>query len=500
MNNLRQRTLVGLGWSGASRALGQILQLAVAVVLARLLSPKDYGLLGMVVVFTGFANSLADMGLGASIIQKSDLSDRHLNSVFWINVLTGILLTTLFVLGAPLVASFYKEPQLQLLTALIALSFFLGSLNVVHGALLDKALNFRAKFWIETISALVAGIVGLILAFAGAGVWSLLGQLLTSTAVRGVVLWSLSPWRPAMSFDLSAVKELMRFGGNLVGFGTVIYWSMNIDKLVIGRWIGSSALGVYSLADRLMRLPLANVTDISTAVMFPALSVIQGEVEAVRRAYLRGTRMIALLTFPMMIGLSVLAHPAILVIYGSKWREAIVILQLLCFAGMAQSVYNTATWIFLSQGRTDILFRLAIYATAVRAAGVFIGVHWGLVGVAWAYVLSSYVFLWYPTWASAGYLLNLRFKDLLRNVAGPFACAASMGIMLWISDRWVFGGRPIGARLAIEVILGALAYGCLVRLFRLEAWIEIENIVLEMGGKRNRFIRWLARDKARAHA
>ncbi len=497
MMNLRQRTLVGLGWSGAARLLGQLLQFSVAVILARLLSPKEYGLLGMVLVFTGFANSLVDMGLGASIIQKGSLSGRHLNSVFWLNVVTGILLTGVFVLAAPLVANFYAEPQLRLLTAVTAMNFFFGSLNVVQNALLDKSLNFRTKFWIEIISTFASGIVALLLAFNGAGVWSLVGQLLTATIVRVVLMWSLSAWRPAMSFDFSAIRELMHYSGNLMGFGAIIYWSINIDKLVIGRWIGSSALGFYSLADKLMRLPLSNVTDISTAVMFPALSTIQDDVETVKRAYLRSTRMIALLTFPMMIGLSVLAEPAILVVYGNKWRESIIILQLLCFAGMAQSIYNTANWIFLSQGRTDTLLRLGIYATAVRAAGVLIGTHWGLVGVAWAYLLGSYLFICYPTWSRAGRLLNLGFTELLRNVAGPFACATSMGILLWISDRWVFSNLTVGLRLAIQVVAGALTYVVLVRLFRLESWVDVWKILRDMGGKRSRFIQWLGGDETR---
>ena len=492
--------MMGLGWSGASRLLGQMLQLAIAVVLARILSPREYGLLGMVLVFSGFANSLADLGLGGSIVQKRDVTDRQLNSVFWLNVATGILLTAIFVLAAPLIARFYKEPELRLLTVAIATNFFFGSLNVVQNALLDKSLSFRTKFWIETVSISASGIVALGLALTGAGVWSLVGQLLTLTVVRVMVMWSLSSWRPTMSFDLSAVKELLHFGGNLMGFSIVIYWSMNIDDLVIGRWLGGAALGFWSLADKLMRLPLNNVTDITTSVMFPALSAIQHDVEAVRRTYLRAMRMIALITFPIAIGLSVLAEPAILVVYGSKWRGAIAILQLLCFAGMAQSIYNTASWVFLSQGKSKILFRLGIYATAVRAAGVLIGAHWGLVGVAWAYVLGSYLFLCYPTWSSAGRLLNLSFKQMLRNVAGPFACAASMGTLLWISDRWVIGCWTPGMRLAIQVVSGALVYVVLVKQFRLEAWADVESLLLEMGGKRSRFIRWLGGDRAHVDA
>jgi PST family polysaccharide transporter len=500
MNNLRQRTLVGLGWNGAARLLGQLLQLCATVILARLLSPKEYGLLGMVLVFTGFATYFADMGLGASIIQKSTVTERHLNSVFWLNVATGMVLTAVFALTAPLVARFYDEPQLRLLTVAIAFNFFLGSLNVVQSALLDKALNFRARFWIETASYISSGAVAVALAFSGAGVWSLVGQSLTQTLVRVLMMWAQSSWRPALSFDLSAIKDLMRFSGHLAGFGAVIYWAQNVDKLVIGRWIGSTSLGIYSLADKLMRLPLANVTDVTSSVMFPALSSIQDDVEAIRRAYLRGTRMIALVIFPTMIALCVLAEPAILVVYGAKWRGSIVILQLLCFAGLAQSTYSTASWIFMSQGRTDVLFRLGILSTVVRATGVLIGAHWGLMGVAWAYVLGGYVFVWYPVWSSAGRIVNLRFSALLRNVAGPFACAAAMGVALLLSDRWLFGGWAVELRLAIQVVLGVLLYAFLARGFRLQAWMEVGDIVLQFAGHRSRVLRWLIGQPAHAQA
>jgi O-antigen/teichoic acid export membrane protein len=498
MNNLRRRTLVGLGWNGATQLLVQVLQLSAAVVLARLLSPKDYGLLAMIIVVTGFARSLADMGLGTSIIQKSALDDRHLNSAFWLNIATGILLTVLFAFAAPLIVRFYKEPRLALLTVAVSFNFFLDSLNVVHSALLDKSLNFRAKFWIEGTSVLASCIVALAMAFRGAGVWSLVGQLFAATLVRVVMMWRLSVWRPAFSFDLSAVKELLHFGRHVMGFGIVTYWAGNIDKLVIGRWIGSAGLGIYSLADRLRRLPLTNITNVTAAVMFPALSAIQGDVESVRGIYLRATRLIALITFPMMIGLSVLSEPAILVVYGGKWRAAIVILQLLCYAGLAQSIYDTASWIFLSQGRSDILFRLGILSTSVRAAGVLIGVHWGLPGVAWAYVVGSYALVGYPTWLTAGRVLNLSFRELLKNVMGPFACAISMGFLMWLTDRWIFAGWPVGKRLAVQVVAGALEYGVLVRMFRLFAWMDVKSILLqELSGNQSWFFRWLAGGRAR---
>jgi|HubBroStandDraft_1064217.scaffolds.fasta_scaffold20350_2 O-antigen/teichoic acid export membrane protein len=498
MGSLRERTLQSLGWSGATRLLGQLLQLAAAVALARLLSPREYGLLGMVLVFTGFATSLADMGLGASIIQRQALSERHLNSVFWLNLATGLALTGLFVLLAPWVARFYHEPQLRWLTMGVAVQFTLAALNVVQNALLEKALEFRVKFWIETVAVVVAGLTGLTMALAGAGVWSLVGQTIAAILVRVLIMWTRSKWRPSFAFDASAVRELLRFGGHLTGFSAVIYWSANVDKLVIGRSIGSAALGIYSLADRLMRLPLTNITDVTTQVMFPVLSTIEGQVPAMQRAYLRSIGMIALLAFPLMLMLSALATPAIVVVYGPRWIASIPILQLLCFAGMAQSIYNTAAWIFLSQGRSDTLFYLGVYTMLVRTAGVLIGAHWGLIGVSWAYVIGTYCLVWYPTWRSASRLLHLSVPTLLREIAGPFACAAPMGLMLAATDRWVFAGWSAAPRLMIQAMLGALLYTALVRTVKLRAWVELRAIVLETQMARSRVIRWLFRADAPA--
>jgi O-antigen/teichoic acid export membrane protein len=492
MENLRKQTLSGLGWSAASQILGQVLQFVTTAILSRILSPREYGLLGMVVVFTGFAATFSDLSLGASIIQKRDVSERHLNSVFWLNVLIGGLLTLVFVLAAPLIARFYGEPSLRLLTMVVAINFVLNSVNIVQSALLEKALNFRAKFWINIVAITISAAVALTMVFTGAGIWSLVAQSLVTTVVITGVMWCLSPWRPNLSFDLSAIRELMRFSNHLVGFSIINYWSRNFDKLVIGRVLGSAALGVYGLASRLMQLPLTNVTNVTHSVMFPALSAMQSNVESTRRVYLRANRMIALLTFPMMIGLSALAEPTILAVYGNKWRDAVGIVQILCFAGMSQSVYNTASWIFFSSGKTDTFFRLGVYATFVRVVGIAVGIHWGITGAAWAYFLGGFL-IWYPTWAAAGRLIHLRFPELLKNVTGPFYCAAIVGIVIWFSDNWLLNAQPIWIRLASQAFAAILIYTVLIRQFRLQAWHDVGAVLLEMGGQRSGLLRWLVR-------
>lgn len=456
--------------------------------------------MGMILILTGFAAALAEMGLGAAIVQNQAVSKRHLDSVFWLNVAVGAALTVLFALAAPLVARAYAEPALSLLTMAVAITFLLTSFNVVQIALLEKSLDFRTRFRVETVALVVSGALATTLAIAGAGVWSLVAQTVTLTAMRTAVLWLRSSWRPGFAFDITALRDLLRFGGNLMGFNLVIYWSSNIDQLVIGRVIGSSSLGIYSLADRLMRLPLANVTSTTGAVMFPALSAIADDNERVRKVYLRATRMIALLTFPMMIGLSVLAEPAILVVYGGGWRDAIQIVQILAFAGMAQSIYNTAAWIFLSRARTDILLRLAVYTTTVRVIGVLIGVRWGIVGVAWSYTLSTYLLVWYPTWASAGRLVDLSLRRMLSNLVGPFICAALMGLLILACDKWVLADRAPWLRLCLLVPSGLAVYGLLVRGFRLQAWNDLGAVILESSGGRHRIVRWLVGEKHQAAA
>jgi amino acid adenylation domain-containing protein len=476
-NNLRQRTLVGLGWSGATQVLGQLFQLGFSVVIVRLLTPVEFGLVAMVAVFTGFSASLVDCGLGAAIIQKPSPSQAHLNSVFWLNLGVGTLLTLLFSAFAPLIAGFYHEPRLTLVTIGMASTGLLGSLGVVQNALLSKSINLRARFWIESVATVVSGFVAIVLALAGAGVWSLVGQSIALSASRLGMAWQLSPWRPSWSFDRNTTRELLRFARHMAGFNTIVYWENNLEKLAIGRLIGSSPLGIYGLAERLMRMPSTIITATAGGVMFPSISLIQADIDAVKRVYLRSNRLIAAFTFPAMIGLLVMAEPIILSLLGEKWREATLPLQLLCLAGLAQSVYNTSSWIYLSYGRPDLLLRSGIYAFGARLVGVAIGLHWGLLGIVSAYVVGVYTCVLYPTWSAAARLIGLRLVDFLRNVSAPFFCAAGMGVVVWFLNYWLHGPDTQLMRVLIGVPTGIVFYVLLIRFYWIQGWHDFLDLL-----------------------
>jgi PST family polysaccharide transporter len=263
----------------------------------------------------------------------------------------------------------------------------------------------------------------------------------------------------------------------MAAFNTIIYWENNVEKMAIGRLIGSAPLGVYNLAEGLMRAPSTAITATAGGVMFPSLSLIQADVESVKRVYLRSNRLIAAVTFPAMAGLIAVAEPFIVSLLGEAWRGAIPLLQLLCLAGVAQSVYNTSGWLYLSYGRPDLLLRSGIYAFAARIAGVLIGLHWGVPGIVFGYVVGVYACVLYPTWSAAGHLVGLRMIDLLKNVSAPFLCAAAMGAVVAFAIHWVRGEHVQTLRLIIGVPLGIAVYAILIRVCWAQGWQEISELL-----------------------
>jgi PST family polysaccharide transporter len=235
-----------------------------------------------------------------------------------------------------------------------------------------------------------------------------------------------------------------------------------------------------------MRIPSTNVTGTAGGVMFPALSLIQADIESVKRAYLRSTRLIATLTFPAMMGMLVLAEPLILWLVGEKWRASIKLLQLLCVAGLAQSVYNTAAWLYLSRGRPELLLRASIYALLARAAGVLIGIRWGILGIVYGYVVGVYACVLYTTWAPAGRLVGIRVRDLLRNVTGPFVCAAGMAVVVALIDRGLRTAQPSWVRVAIGATAGVAVYVSLVRFVWNTGWDEMRQLLRDIFRPRER--------------
>ena len=240
--SIKQQAISGVSWLGGAKLLQQILQFVITIILVRLLTPEDFGLIAMIAVFAGFAGLFSDLGFGTALIQKKEIQERHLSTIFWLNLIVGFALTCILLGTAPLVAKFYNEPKLTLLTIFVSINFFINSLKTVHVAILYRSMDFRKLAILETVGIVSGGLFAIIMAMSGFGVWSLAWQLIFTTSVSVLILWCVAGWRPKYRFDLNAAKELAAFSINLLGFNIFNYWARNCDDLLIGKLIGSSGL------------------------------------------------------------------------------------------------------------------------------------------------------------------------------------------------------------------------------------------------------------------
>jgi O-antigen/teichoic acid export membrane protein len=454
--SLTQRVVSGVNWSAGSRLLIQLLQFGAGIILARLLVPADFGLIASVYVIYGFAILFFEMGLGSSLVHQRDPSDVDKSTVFWINIIGGILLAVLLAAAGPAVASFYDSPDLVWLTPLIGLSFTL-SFGVVHNALLQRALRFRVLAAIDLSAATVGTAATIVAAAAGAGAYSLaLGPICTSLLSSLLSVMSVR-WRPRNFISWVSLRRLWTFSGGILGFNVVNYWGRNADNLLIGRLLGIAPLGYYNRAYTLMLLPISQLSGAFGRVMFPALAAMGDDPPRVRRGYLRSVRVMNAATIPILLGIAATADGLVPLLWGPRWDATIPLLQILCLAGIPQCLSTSVGWIYQSQGRTGLMFRMGLLGSVVGVAAIVIGLHWGVTGVAWA-VLARYWMMMPIGLAVAGKCIGLRLRSTLRNSTPILISAVAMAAMVYGTPRLTGIDIESPAVLSGQVILGVVVY------------------------------------------
>lgn len=488
VGGLRNRTLNGIGWNFFGQISQQSISFVIAVLLARILSPREFGLLAMATVIAGFAAIFVEMGFGAALVQKKDIRSEHFSSVFWLNVALGLALALVFVAIAPMIAKFFHEPSLFPLTVLLAVNFLLGSLTIVQKALLTKALDFRKLALADILAMVLSGIAAIGLALAGFGVWSLAVQSVLFFAISAALIWKWSRWRPQLLFRWVAVRQMGSFSLHYLGTTILNYWGRNLDNLLIGRFIGTQPLGVYRNAYSVMLSPLTNFSRAISRVLFPSLSLIQGEQQRVAGIFLRATRTIALVTFPLMIGLFVGAQPFVLTFFGPKWSGMIPLLRVFTVTGLIQSVGTFTGNIYLSQGRADLQFRVGLFVHANAVLGIIVGLRWGVRGVAVGYTIATIINS-LPSLYYAGRLIDVTLWCFWRNLSDIFLCALLMGIAVWAGSLCVPGSWPPWLLLMIisgggVLVYGSILYGTGIQAYR-DTWVLIREQFGRRPGRRN---------------
>jgi O-antigen/teichoic acid export membrane protein len=472
--SLTQKTVSGATWTGASSGLTQAISLLGTLVLARLLTPEDYGLVGMARLAIGLIAIFRELGTTAAIIQRKQLSQEFLSSIFWANLALAVVTFGLAIATSPLVALFFHQSKIGPIMRLLAAGFIISALSSVPSALLNREMAFRKVMMIEVGSATFATCLAVGMALRGAGAWSLVISSLAGTCITTVFLWWSCPWRPRWLLDWMELRSIASFSLNLSGFNLVNYFSRNADNAIVGRYLGAYQLGFYQVAYNLMLYAVQNISQVMGRVLFPIFAKVQDDNVRFRQAYTKAASTIAVVTFPMMAGVMAVAEPFVRAVLGEKWHPVASLLIILAPVGLMQSVVTTVGNIYYAKGRADWLFRWGLIATALSVGSFLVGLPWGIQGVAVAYLIVN-LLLVYPAFALPFRLIDLKMNDFLR----PLWPILSFSIVMLVTVRilgFLLRFEKPGEQLAALVPVGVLVYCSLLFLVRPVAVVNLLSI------------------------
>lgn len=453
--SLRQKSMTAVAWSGAEVFLRQGLQLLVAIVLARLLGPEEFGTIALLYLFTGLSLAFIDSGFSAALIQRQDISQTDKSTVFWFNLGMGLATAASLILAAPWIARFFGVPVLVPLTAVLAMSLFINALGAIHQTLLSKQLDFRTTMQVGVAATLVSGITAVVLAGAGYGVWALAAQSLVASVITTGLYWMRSRWRPSWEFSVASARRLFGFGGYLMAAGLLDVAYNRLYSLLIGKIYGVRDLGLYNRAETTKQIPVEGLSGILARVAFPIFSEAAGDTDKLRRGIRHALRGVMLINIPMMLGLMVTAEQTLQVVFGKQWLEAASLLRILCLAGLFWPLHVINLNVLKAQGHARLFFRLEIVKKVVGVSFLLAGLTQGLAGIAWSQVAFGFVgflinahytgiFLGYGAWR--------QFKDFLPVLLVSAGMAASVHL---VAERMDLAPN---ASLIVQVALGIAFY------------------------------------------
>jgi O-antigen/teichoic acid export membrane protein len=455
--DLRGRSVRGGAVTLVGQAVKFVLTLASMAVLARILTPEDFGLIAMATVVIGFTSVFKDMGLSMATVQRTDVRHSQVSTLFWLNVGASVAIAVVTAAAAPVLAWFYKEPRVTAVTVVLATSVLVGGFAIQHQALLRRQMRFGALAFVE-IASLAAGTAAAIAsALAGHGYWALVVlQVVREAAATGLV-WMMCRWRPDRPVRGSGVRSLVTFGAHLSGFNVLTYVARNIEKMLIGWYWGAGPVGLYNNADRILLLPIQQINTPLTSVAVPALSRIQKEPDRYRAYYRRGVLLTVTAAMPIVAFLFVAAEKAVLVFLGGQWVDAVPIFRALGPAAFI-GTFNVATgWVYVSLGSTRRQFHWGLFSTAVTVIAYVIGLPWGPIGVAAAFS-ASLVVLRLPSVLYCFRGTHLTLKDMGTALWRPAFSSIAAGALLYGFGRAAGLSLPLAVSLGLDFLVYAVFY------------------------------------------
>lgn len=476
MSSLKHKTVSGLIWSFIDTIAGQGISFIVGIILARLLAPREFGLIGMITVFIAISESFINSGFSSALIRKKDCTNTDYSTVFYFNLVTGVLFFIILYLSAPAISGFFNEPELKAILQVMGLILIIDSLTIIQRTILTKRINFKLQARISVIASIGSGIIAIAMALNGFGVWSLVAQRIVKQCINSLFLWIWNKWKPLFVFSIKSFKELFGFGSKLLISGLIDTIYKNVYYLIIGKFFSAQELGFYTKASEFKNLPSKNLNSIISRVTYPVLSTLQDDIPRLKNNYQRLIRSVMFITFILMMGMAAVAEPMIHTLIGAKWEPAIIYLQLLCFVGMMYPLHSLNLNMLQVQGRSDLFLKLEIIKKIIAIPTIVIGVIFGIkmmivgmiVNALIAYYLNSY-------WSGVkiGYSLKQQVNDILPS----FILALTMGVVVYLLEKILPFSHVIN--LIILIIFGAIFVFVFCEITRFKDYIFTKELVLE---------------------
>ncbi len=475
MENLKEKTAKGLFWGAMSNGTTQVLNLVFGIFLARLLTPAEYGIVGVLAIFSALAGTIQSGGFGAGLINLKHATDNDYNSVFWLNICVSSILYLLLFFCAPVIAVFFKQPCLVLVSRILFLSLPISALALVSGTYLTKNMMNRELAVISVVALVLAGVTGIILALLKFSYWSLVGQQLVYVIASDIGRFYYAPWHPSLKIDFGPVKRMYSFCVKLMVTNIINIVNQNVLTFVFGRLFSISSVGNYSQSNKWNSMAHSTISSTVNQIAQTVLVSVSDERERENRVLRKLLRFTAFLSFPAMLGLAMVSHEFILLTIGEKWRESVPLLQLLCLSGAFMPIYTLYQNLAISHGRSDINMWLNIVQIALQLCIILIFYREGIKVMVTAYTIFNIV--WLAAWQLATRrIVGLRFLELLKDVV-PFMLIAATVMTaayyatLFIENLWIL--------LIVRVVIAAALYFVVMRLLNVAILRECMQFVLK---------------------
>ena len=480
--SLKEKTISGLLWSFIDSFANFGVQFLIGIVLARILSPREFGLIGMLTIFIALSQSFIDSGFSTALVRKRDCTQTDYSTIFFFNLAVSLLCYVLLFAFSGAISSFFDEPQLKSLVQVLGIGLILNSFGIIQRTILTKTINFKLQTKISLIASLGSGIIAITMALKGFGVWSLVALTLSRYALTSIFLWVYTNWNPTLVFCLKSFSELFGFGSKLLLSGLIDTAYRNIYYLIIGKYFSAVELGFYTRADQFQTLPSSNLNAIISRVSFPVLASIQDDIPRLKKNYRKLIKSTMLLTFILMLGMAAIAKPMILTLIGEKWLPSAIYLQLLCFVGMLYPLHAINLNMLKVQGRSDLFLRLEIIkkilAVPIILLAVFMGIKAMIIGM---FVLSLIAYYLNSHWS--GKLIDYSSIQQVKDIWPSFFLALIVnGTVFSISFLGITSSLIL---LLTQIITGALLTIIICEGIKFKDYMYIKNIALEKFFKRN---------------